>query len=86
MSTRERSNREDCLYAVISEIASREETDPTDLPPLARSIDTDALETLLDSSNSNFLVVTFDYLDYTVTVRNDGSVAVEPTDYSECDA
>lgn len=65
------------LPLVIAErIAEREGLTPIDLqPPLYESIDTDALESLLESSNEK-ISVSFTYQGYTIHVDGTGSVQV----------
>ncbi|WP_306058214.1 HalOD1 output domain-containing protein [Natronococcus wangiae] len=69
--------RGDELPLVIAErIAEREGATPVDLhPPLYESIDTDALESLLDSSDAT-ISVSFTYRGYTVRVDGSGSVRI----------
>ncbi|MFC4437667.1 MULTISPECIES: HalOD1 output domain-containing protein [Natrialbaceae] len=67
----------DELPLVIAErIAEREGLTPINLqPPLYESVDTDALEALLDSSN-DAISVSFTYRGYTVHVDGTGSVRI----------
>lgn len=66
---------------IISETASIEGVDPTDLPPLYNSVDPDALEQMVESLDET-CTIKFDYSGYSVTVTGDGSVSVEqPTEY-----
>lgn len=61
--------------AVVQAVGEVDDTDPVDLPPLYDQIDPDALENLFrDVSNG---VVAFDYHDYTVLVRADGTASVK---------
>lgn len=65
---------------IVDAIASELNVDRTQVsPPLYHTIDPDALETVLDSTDS--VSVTFDYEGRSVTVRSDGSVTVDGTSY-----
>jgi hypothetical protein len=60
--------------AVLSAVAEREGTEEVELPvPLHDAIDPDALDRLFRRSGGR---VTFEYLDYLVTVADDGEVEV----------
>jgi hypothetical protein len=61
--------------AVVQAVAKAEDADPTEIPPLYNQIDPDALEKLFQNPSNG--AVTFDYCDYTVTVRSDGAVHLE---------
>lgn len=60
--------------AILAAVAEREDTDVCELQtPLYESIDPDALDTLFRNSTGQ---VTFEYLDYLVTVDSDRNVAL----------
>lgn len=61
-------------HAVAAAIAAREGVDPTDLPPLHGSIDTEAMDAVLRSAAGARLA--FTHLGYEVTVTGDGDVSV----------
>ena len=61
---------------VIDEVAAAEGVEPTELPPLAGSIDPDALETLFDPSTDAWRELRFEYAGYTVHVDTLGEVRV----------
>lgn len=64
--------------AVVDEVAATEGVDPTELaPPLFEVIDTDALNSLLESTGSE-VTVHFRYNDYDITVDQDYTVELEP--------
>jgi hypothetical protein len=65
---------------VVNEVASVAGVDQLDLPPIALSIDPDALDEVVESigtvSGAPTGQVTFPYAGYEVTVRSDGTVDV----------
>ena len=62
--------------AVVAALSEVLQADPTTLEPLQRTIDVDALDTLLSSSDA--VEVTFPFADRTVTVTADGVITVRP--------
>lgn len=66
--------------AVIEAVADRAGVDPTELPPLYESVETDALEALFRSLPDGPLRqagdVTFSYAGYLVQVTADGAIEV----------
>lgn len=59
---------------IVRRIADLEGLDPADLPePLYYTINTTALERLFTNGNAR---VTFEYLDYEVTVDQDGRIDI----------
>lgn len=66
--------------AVVEAVAAMTGGEPTTGPPLGESIDTDALDRLLDGSRSDAgpIRVTFEYHGYEVTVERAGTVVVTP--------
>lgn len=64
--------------AVLAAVADREGVDETDLPErLYDAIDPDALDALFRHARGE---VTFEYLDYVVTVDHQGNVDITPAD------
>lgn len=61
--------REDTIHQILGEIAEAENADMTELPQLGRSIDTDAIQNVLESSEQ--ARVSFEYAGYDVAVAND---------------
>lgn len=64
--------------AVVSTVAAATDTPPEELPPLQSVIDTDALDTLLQSRAVDEL--TFTYYGYTVIVHGDDGIAISRHD------
>lgn len=63
------------VYAVVTAVASVTGEDPCDLPPLARTVDPDALNVLLSSAAvADETTVQFEYAGQTVVVRGSGEV------------
>lgn len=66
---------ESVVDAIATGIASLEQTTSDELRPLYEVIDTDALEELFRDTRGR---LTFEYLDYEVTVYHDRSVEIDP--------
>lgn len=62
--------------AVVEAIANAEDCDPADLPPLYGSIDTDALDSLLEGSQG--VDISFEHEGYTVNVLGNAEIVLEP--------
>lgn len=64
---------------VVDKIASREDTEPTELMPLYDAIDPDALDTLVESANRNgsAFEIEFTYHGYEVIVTDQGIVKIQ---------
>lgn len=56
---------------VVSVVSAVDGTDPMDLPPLAETIDPDALDALFDRENAADRRLTFYYYSYRITVTAD---------------
>lgn len=76
------SASESVCHAVVSMVAAVTESQPTDLPPLNGTVDSEALETLIRSQTTDRsrgdVHVSFRYAGHEVTVHNYGIVAVRP--------
>lgn len=67
---------------VVRAVASVSNREPTDLSPLGGTIDTDALETVVDSSVTNgdaSVALSFAYEGYLVRIDSDGTIALHET-------
>ncbi|WP_123537847.1 HalOD1 output domain-containing protein [Halosimplex salinum] len=62
--------------AVVEAVAAATETEPTEMPPLARSVDPDALDTLFASADGP-IDLSFRYGGVTVTLECGGVIVVE---------
>lgn len=60
---------------IIEAVAAATDRTPTDLPPLQDTLDTDALDTLLNGQSSS-ATVSFRYADIAVSVHGNGSIAI----------
>jgi len=72
-------NRMSPSRRVIHETAERKDVSPTDLPPLHRTVDPDALDRLFDPTVNSARMdgsTAFEYAGYAVTVHADGYVEV----------
>lgn len=84
-----RASGEQVVSEIIERIAEIEGSDPLDLtPPLAESIDPDALEKLVGSADET-VEIKFAYYGYTVTVYGNGDFCLVPlsdesNDYRYC--
>lgn len=70
--------------AVVETVADHEAVDPVSLPPLAETVDCDALNALFDRSDATRSDpprrLTFEYCGHEVVVRRDGSVDLRSAD------
>jgi len=62
--------------AIVQAVATATDRTMTDLPPLQRTIDSDALDTLFIQGDPSSVAVSFDYADTTVWVYGDGSIEI----------
>lgn len=67
-------NHEGLIQQIVEGIAEAESVDPLELPPLGETIDTDALQTVVDSTET--VRVEFEYAGYDIRVT-DGTVSFE---------
>ncbi|MCU4742984.1 hypothetical protein OB955_18365 [Halobacteria archaeon AArc-m2/3/4] len=73
----ERDSENTPVYAVVTAVAEARDADPVELPPLADSINPDALNDLfLSRGETTVGQVDFQYLGYRVVVHGNGSVTV----------
>ena len=63
---------------LIELLADAEDVDPRDLPPLGRTIDLEALNSLIESASSDLMVI-FSVKGYDVIVTGNGSVVLDST-------
>lgn len=66
--------------AVVAGLSRVLDLEPTAFEPLQRTVDTDALDTLLESADSDTLQITFQVPEHTVVISGDGVVTVAPAD------
>lgn len=68
--------------AIVETVSEASDRDPTELPTLHDTVDTDALDALCTGSTSDAdsITVSFVYANYDVTVLGDGAVIVEAVD------
>lgn len=59
---------------VVQTVADQSDSDALDLPPLFKTLDSDALDTLIQEMNDGR--ISFDYAGYTITVNSQGAIAV----------
>lgn len=70
----------DVTTSVVASVAAVAGVEPMALPPLQRSLDTDALEAIVGSGRDPAgVTVRFTYAGYHVTVEGDGSVGIRET-------
>lgn len=72
------------IFGIVKKIASKVGVEPLDLPPLQESIDTHALASLIEDSDSDSIFVKFEHYDHVVTVDSTGHVEVEEKSCVEC--
>lgn len=63
---------------VVLSIAALEGVGPVDLPPLAETVDPDALDKLFSPSADVDGSVSFEYAGYDVTISSDGKLEIVP--------
>lgn len=61
---------------IVMSVAAVEESEPTELPPLASSVDPDALDDLFGDGVCGR--VSFSYAGYEVTIRGEGRLEITP--------
>ncbi|WP_415382337.1 HalOD1 output domain-containing protein [Halosimplex sp. TS25] len=69
---------ESASVAVYRAVAALANAEPESLDPLGRTVDTDALDALLDGSGDSACRVTFRYQGFRVEVAADDSVRLTP--------
>nr|WP_225317676.1 HalOD1 output domain-containing protein [Haloferax sp. CBA1150] len=74
----DRDRSEPLSTNVVMSIAAIEDIRPTQLPPLAGTIDPDALNTLFEQSDD--AIISFSYAGYRVTLDSLGSLEIMPAD------
>lgn len=62
------TGQDDTLYRILETVADAEGTDIMELPPLGETVDADAIQKLLDSTER--VRVEFDYAGYGVLITN----------------
>lgn len=67
--------------SVVSSVAAVAGVEPTALPPLQKSLDTDALEAILNSAREDGVSIAFTYAGRRVTVDADGTIQIEDPVY-----
>lgn len=72
------STAQHVTVAVVEHVATREDVDPLDLPPLNDVIDPDALTALFEDPESAAHRVTFSYNGYEIVVEGPEQVQVTP--------
>lgn len=73
---REKSSADESMIALIVDaLAEATGADPTEMPPLERTVDTDALEQLVARSGTS---VSFEHAGASVSVTEDGVVQASP--------
>lgn len=65
----------DIASTIVSRVGELEQRDPLELPPLAETIDVDALERAIDSVDGPFSIQ-FTYCGYTVTFTGEDEVSI----------
>jgi hypothetical protein len=60
---------------IVEAVAAATDRRPTDLPPLQKTIDADALDTLLDGRPPN-VTISFRYAGTTISVNGDGNMDI----------
>lgn len=64
--------------AIVDVMAATTGRDPSELPPLQRTVDIDALNALLAADADRRVRISFVYDDMSLTVESDGRIRVRP--------
>lgn len=64
--------------AVVEAVAEVSHSDPMDLEPLYRSVDTDALDSIVTYADGSGVSVSFEVETFDVSVYGDGTIEVRP--------
>ena len=67
--TRMAEQQNNIVHDILTEVAETRSIDLLDLPPIGEAIDTDALQSLLESSEG--VQITFEYDGYEIAVSNE---------------
>lgn len=71
----------DVVYSIVEEVAERKDMSSLDLPPLHASVDPEALEDIVSSSN-DAVTIEFEYCDFTVRVGADTGIQVREGEFA----
>lgn len=71
----------DIVNRIVDEVAARKDTSPLALPPLYASVDPEALEEIVSSSN-DAVTIEFEYCDCTVRVGTDTGIQVREVEFA----
>lgn len=63
--------------AIVEAVAVATNRRPTELPPLQRTVDLDAVDALLTDGTGALLHISFRYEEMDITVRADGTIEVQ---------
>lgn len=64
--------------AVVEAVSEVSHSDPMDLEPLYRSVDTDALDSIVANANGSAVSVSFEVREFDVSVHGDGTIEIRP--------
>jgi hypothetical protein len=77
------TGEDDPCIALVETLASIEERDPLEIDPLGNSINMDAVENLLQSSDGTCEIqMTFQVPGYHTTIKSEGIIELQSTDIS----
>lgn len=77
--THEGENDASIAASLVSSVAAVAGVEPTALPPLQETLDTDAMEAILGSPRDCGATISFTYAGYRVTAHSDGLIRVVET-------
>jgi hypothetical protein len=72
------------VFAVLNAVAAKEGVSVVNLPPINKSVDPDALETLVTETKSS-VRIEFQYLEYQVTITATGDIEIDEIDSDDAD-
>lgn len=70
------TDHENLGEAILQTLAEEENTTLEALPPLYKSVDPDALETIFDGRNGDW-IIQFEHAGYWITVQTGGKIRLE---------
>lgn len=72
----DRSGIDSLVVELVSLISEAKDTEPLELPPLADTIDPEAVERVLESDMNDSVTVSFEYVECEVVVTGNGEIFV----------
>lgn len=71
---------ESLVESIVRTVGAMEGKDPVEIPPLAETVDPDALARVWQSVSGSAARIAFEYADYTIVVNGDETIEVSVLD------